>query len=38
MLIFALLIAVAGAALYLGLRLCRLFDGLPRSNADWIYY
>jgi hypothetical protein len=36
MLIVALLAAVTGAVLYL--RLCRLFDGLPRSNADWIYY
>jgi hypothetical protein len=38
MLIVALFAAVTAAALYLGLRLCRLFDGLPRSNADWIYY
>lgn len=38
MLIFALLIAVPAAVLYLGLRLCRLWDRLPRSNADWIHY
>ena len=38
MLIFALFIAAVAAVLYLGLRLCGLFDGLPRSNADWIYY
>ncbi|MDR7307035.1 hypothetical protein J2X15_002321 [Rhodoferax saidenbachensis] len=38
MLIFALFVAAVVALLYLGLRLCRLFDGLPRSNADWIYY
>lgn len=36
MLIFALLIAVPTAVLYLSL--CRLWDGLPRSNADWIHY
>ncbi len=38
MLIFALFIAAIAALLYLGLRLCKLFDGLPRSNADWIHY
>ncbi len=38
MLIFALLIAIPTGLLYLGLRLCRLLDGLPRSNADWIHY
>ncbi len=38
MLIVALLAAVTAAVFYLGSRLCRLLDGLPRSNADWIYY
>ena len=38
MLIFTLFVAIPAAVLYLGYRLCRLFDGLPRSNADWIHY
>lgn len=38
MLIFALFISAVAGVLYLGLRLCRLFDELPRSNADWIHY
>ncbi len=38
MLIYALLIAVVAAALYLAKRVRQLLGELPRSNADWIYY